>query len=63
MWFISELNEVISVSDLFRCPMVFILLCDLGREAGQRKLTTNDHFFFLVVLAAVFRLLKILGRW
>ena len=46
MWFISELNEVISVSDLFRCPIVFILLCDLGRDVGQRKLTTNGHFFF-----------------
>ena len=46
MWFISELNEVISVSDLFRCPMVFILLCDLGRDVGQRKLAANGHFFF-----------------
>ena len=44
MWFISELNEVISVSDLVRCPMVFILLCDLSQDVGQRKLITNGHF-------------------
>ena len=45
MWFISELHEMIRVSDLVGCPMVFILLCHLGRVGGQRKLMKKFCFF------------------
>ena len=52
MWFISELHEMIRVSDLVGCPMVFILLCHLGRVGGQRKLM-KKFFFFIEILIRI----------
>ena len=60
-WLILELHEMIRVSHAVACPMVFILICDLGRHRGLLKLMKNGQFevFFVTVV----RFLKILGKF
>ena len=43
-WDILELHEMMKVSHLVGCPMVFNLLYDLSQQAGVLKLTKNAEF-------------------
>ena len=43
-YFLSELHEMIRVSHLVGCPMVFILLCDIDGHGGLPKLMKNGQF-------------------
>ena len=43
-WDMLELHEMIRVSYLVACPMVFNLLCDLSRQGGVLKLTKKVQF-------------------
>ena len=43
-WDTLELHEIIRISHLVPRPMVFNLLCHLGRPVGVLKLTKNAQF-------------------
>ena len=50
MWLILELHEIIRVSHLVTCPVVFILFNDWGWHGGVTKIVKKDHFLVLIVV-------------
>ena len=42
-WLILVLLEMIRVSLVIVCPIVFLLLCDLGHHGGMLKLMKNGQ--------------------
>ena len=43
-WVIFNLHEMITMSHVVACPMVFILFCDRGRQEKVLNLMKNDNF-------------------
>ena len=59
MWLILELYEIIKAPHAVACPIVFILICDLGRHEGLLRLMKNGQFQVFPVTVVCF--LKIVG--
>ena len=60
MAYIKVTYEMITVSHLVACSVVFILLCDIGRQG--RVLTLMENAQFKVFLAIWVLSLKFMGR-
>ena len=63
-WLKLELHEIIKVSHIFACSVVFILLCCLGRHGGvlkPKRVVSFSNFCGLVFVPEVFY--DILRRW
>ena len=41
---ILKLHEMIRMSQIFACPIIFTLVCDLGRYGGVLEHIKNDQF-------------------
>ena len=53
-WLLLELHKMIRVWHIFAYPGVFLLLCDLGRQAGVLKLVKKAQFLVFLVVCVLF---------
>ena len=54
VWLILELHEMIRVWHIFAYPGVFLLLCDLGQQAGVLKLLKKAQFLVFLSVSVLF---------
>ena len=60
-WFLLKLNEMIRISHVVECPIVFVLLCNLGWQGGVLKLMKNAQLWIFLTVWELSS--KFLGRW